>query len=53
MHDFVNKYVNVFKKPIKAVEQSIKHRIEQLDPEKPITPIPHYRQKKMNGRGLK
>ena len=40
MHALLNKYFGVFTKPGKPVAQDIKHKIEFLDPAKPI---PHHR----------
>ena len=37
MSELVNKYADSFTKPAKAVTQDIKHYIEFLDPDKPIT----------------
>ena len=40
MHELLNKYADVFTKPGKPVAREIKHKIELLDPAKPI---PHHR----------
>ena len=40
MHELLNKYADVFTKPDKPVAREIKHKIELLDPAKPI---PHHR----------
>ena len=47
MHELVNKYADVFTKPGKPVAQDIKHKIELLDPEKPI---PHHRLQRISER---
>ena len=44
MHELINKYADAFTKPSKPIVQDIKHKIELLDPEKPI---PHHRLKIM------
>ena len=45
MHELLNKYADIFTKPGKPVAQDIKHKIELLDPAKPI---PHHRMQIMS-----
>ena len=50
MHELLNKFADVFTKPDKPVAWNIKHKIELLDPTKPI---PHRRLPIMSERELK
>ena len=43
MHEFLDKYADVFTKPGKPVARDIKHKIDFLEPEEPI---PHQLQQK-------
>ena len=36
MHKLVNKYADIFTKPVKSFAQDIKYKIELLDPVKPL-----------------
>ena len=47
MHELVNKYADVFVKPCKSFAQDIKHKIELLDPTKPI---PRHRLQRISER---
>ena len=49
MYKLVNKYADVFTKPGKAIAQDIKHKIELVDPAKPI---PQHRLQRMSERKL-
>ena len=47
MCELVNKYADVFTKPGKPIAQDIKHKIELLDPAKPI---PYHRLQRISER---
>ena len=49
MRKLVNQYADIFTKQSKSVAQDIKHKIELIDPEKPL---PHYRMPRIHERKL-